>query len=64
VGTPSYLAPEVVKGNYDHQCDIWSCGIIMYLLLCGSPPFLGHNEKDIMRKIVNDQVSFRGKISP
>jgi calcium-dependent protein kinase len=48
VGTPYYIAPEVLKKSYDEKCDMWSIGVIAFILLSGSPPFGGRNEKLIM----------------
>jgi calcium-dependent protein kinase len=61
LGTPLYLAPEVLKAKYDHRCDIWSLGIMMYFLLCGDAPFVGRNLKEILKKIQTEQVSFKGE---
>ena len=58
VGTAYYMAPEVIQGNYDNKCDIWSCGVILYILLCGYPPFDGDNENDIIKAITKKKYSF------
>ena len=52
VGTPYYVAPEVLKGIYDEACDIWSLGIILYIFLCGYPPFEGDNNKEIFKNVL------------
>lgn len=55
-GTCYYIAPEVVRDTetgYDEKCDIWSIGIIMFLLLFGYPPFSGENDDMIMQSVVN-----------
>ena len=58
LGTPYYIAPEVIKGSYHEKCDIWSCGVIMYVLLCGYPPFNGKNNDDIMQAVVKGKYSY------
>ena len=49
---PYYIAPEVLKYDYTYKCDLWSCGIILHVLLVGSPPFNGPSEKSIMNKVL------------
>ena len=58
LGTPYYIAPEVLKRNYDQQCDVWSSGVIMYILLCGYPPFNGPNDKVIFQRVLEGKFNF------
>jgi calcium-dependent protein kinase len=54
------MAPEIFNNEYDSKSDIWSCGVILYILLCGYPPYNG-NEKEIKVKIRGALYSFKGK---
>ena len=60
-GTPYYIAPEVLKKNYDEKCDLWSIGVIMYILLCGYPPFNGANDKQIIEAVLKGKFTLEGK---
>ena len=60
IGTSYYIAPEVIKENYDEKCDVWSCGVILYILLCGYPPFNGSNNSAIYYNIQNSNPDFTG----
>ena len=48
-GTPLYMAPEVVEEKYGPECDIWSAGVMLYILLSGSPPFPGGESLHMLR---------------
>ena len=48
VGSPSYVAPEVLANHFTEKCDIWSIGVVMYILLCGESPFTGKDEDETM----------------
>ena len=60
-GSVYYISPEVLSKNrnYSEKCDVWSCGIIMYILLTGLPPFNGDSDEEIMRKILNGKFDMK-----
>ena len=51
LGTPYYIAPEVLNKNYNSKCDVWSAGVITFILLSGMPPFNGASDSEIFKKV-------------
>ncbi|TKY67446.1 Calcium-dependent protein kinase 24 [Spatholobus suberectus] len=58
VGSPYYMAPEVLRRNYGPEIDVWSTGVILYILLCGVPPFWAESEEGIAQAIIRSKVDF------
>lgn len=58
MGTAYYIAPEVLEMNYNEKCDVWSCGVIMFILLSGFPPFSGGSDEEILSKVKLGKFSF------
>ena len=62
-GTPYYIAPEVIRQNYSLPADVWSCGVVLYVLLTGKTPFhkeddRKHSYKIVFRRILEDTINF------
>ena len=57
-GTPYYIAPEVLEEKYDEKCDVWSVAVILYILLCGYPPFNGDSDIEIMKTVKKGKFDF------
>ncbi|KAM8894551.1 serine/threonine-protein kinase 33 isoform 2-T8 [Spinachia spinachia] len=67
-GTLIYMAPEVMSDRgYSQWCDVWSIGVVMYILLCGEPPFLSKTRTNLLKEIMAKEVTFHqpiwGKVS-
>lgn len=58
VGTPYFTAPEVLKGRYTECCDIWSCGVMLFLFLCGQMPFNGTRKEDVLKAVEHGNFQF------
>ena len=67
VGTPYYMAPEMVRGNFNYASDVWSIGVILFIMVTGKQPFRGRSKKEVFEKIKNGDydknVLFRSKCS-
>ena len=57
-GTPYYIAPEVLQESYNEKCDVWSIGVILYLLLIGQAPFDGEDDDIICQKIISEEIDY------
>ena len=61
-GTAFFMAPEVLEQNYSNGWDMWSCGVILYIMLCGYPPFDGDTEHEILLSVQSGQYDFEDDV--
>jgi calcium-dependent protein kinase len=59
VGTPYYMAPEMIDGNYVKASDIWSIGVIMYIMVTGKQPFYGRGKQEVLNKVKNGKYDIK-----
>ena len=58
-GTPEYCAPEVISGPYNLSCDMWSLGVLAYVMLSGYMPFKGKDMKDTLARAKSGRIDFK-----
>lgn len=63
VGTPYYVAPEVLEGRgYDEKVDVWSAGVVLYIMLAGFPPFYGERVEEVFEKVLRGNLWFPSSV--
>ncbi|KAK6929784.1 Protein kinase domain [Dillenia turbinata] len=63
VGTPYYVAPEILAGReYNEKVDVWSCGVILYVMLAGIPPFYGESAPEIFEAVLRANLRFPSRV--
>lgn len=63
IGTSYYIAPEVLQLDYDEKCDIWSAGVMLYILVTAAPPFDGNDDREIMENVKKQHYTFNSTYS-
>lgn len=58
VGTPYYIAPEVLLKKYDNKCDLWSLGVVLYMMIFKKPPFRGSDPVEVMRNVLTQDIHY------
>ncbi|CAI2366995.1 unnamed protein product [Moneuplotes crassus] len=61
-GTTYFMAPEVILNNYTESCDMWSAGVILYIILSGVPPFGGETDQEVLENILRGEYDFDDEI--
>ena len=62
VGTPYYIAPEIITGTYSKECDLWSLGVTIFLMLSGDIPFKGDSVAEVMKNINEETLKLEGEM--
>jgi len=64
MGTTLYSSPQVLSGRYDTACDLWSCGVVMFFIICGRHPFDGRSDDEVSNAVRKGNFSFGSDPAP